>query len=123
VVDIDIDHPGSILEFIQIVGNALGDFTAQGHPGIVTQRFGIGDRRYAPARANEPAVLRGRLAGLRREGPVNPPCSAASTGMETRATIAVIAAIFFMMCSPFVLIWLLLRPAKLNDFLSGKKKF
>jgi hypothetical protein len=84
------------------------DFTAQGHPGIVTQRFGIRDRRYAPARANEAAVLRGRLAGLRREGPVNPPCSAASTGMETRATIAVIAAIFFMMCSPFVLIWLLL---------------
>jgi hypothetical protein len=49
--------------------------------------------------------------------------TAASTGMETRATIAVIAAIFFMMCSPFVLIWLLLRPTKLNDFLSGKKKF
>jgi CheY-like chemotaxis protein len=28
-----------------------------------------------------------------------------------------------MMCSPFVLIWLLLRPTKLNDFLSGKRNF
>jgi len=63
------------------------------------------------------------LAGVVAEGPVYPPCPAASTGMETRATIAVIAAIFFMMCSPFVLIWLLLRPTKLNDFLRGKKKF
>lgn len=32
VVDIDIDHPGSILEFIQVIRDALDDFTAQGYP-------------------------------------------------------------------------------------------
>ena len=35
------------------------------------------------------------------DGPVNPPCPAASTGMETKAIIAVIAAIFFILYSPF----------------------
>lgn len=40
------------------------------------------------------------------DGPVNPPCPAASTGMETKAIIAVIAAIFSSYILPFVLVWL-----------------
>lgn len=59
VVDIDIDHSGSILELIQIVGHALGDFAAQGHLCIVPQRFDIGDGGDRAARAGEAAATGG----------------------------------------------------------------